>query len=211
MNSPMEIQLLAITPEAERIIEEAGRTCYLSFDRLGSNENFIQNAIRRGHTSIIEHASATFRLRGLSRSCTHQLVRHRLASFSQQSQRYVDEKNYSYVTPPSIQENPEAAKLFQDFMEESRSIYEKLRTLDIKKEDARFVLPNAVASELVFSANFREYRHFFDLRLEKHAQWEIRELAFTMLETLIEKAPKVFSDYRLNSQEKTARSIFREN
>ncbi len=208
MNRPhADITLLSITPNAERIIEEAGRTCYLSLDRLGSNENFIQNAIGRGHLSIIEHASATFRIAGVSRSCTHQLVRHRLASFSQQSQRYVDEKEYRYITPPSIERHGEASRIYNEFMEESRRVYGILRTMGILKEDARFVLPNAVASELVFTANFREYRHMFDLRLEKRAQWEIRIVCYLMLEILKQQAPRVFGDYSLNGEEYTAHSV----
>ncbi len=200
------VELIAITPDAEKLIEEAGRTCYLSVDNTGKNENFIQNAIKNGHHSIIEHASASFRVKGASRAFTHQVVRHRVASFSQQSQRYVNEDNYNYIVPPSIKNNPDALKIYQEFMENTRSVYKSLREMNVLKEDARFILPNAIESEIVISANFREFRHIFDLRLDKHAQWEIRKVAFAMLELLIIKAPKVFGDYILNNDDYTAHS-----
>ena len=153
-----DVELLAITPNAEKVIEEAGRTCYLSFDRMTdeSEKNFIKSSIKRGHLSIIEHATATFRIKGASRSFTHQIVRHRLASFSQQSQRYVNESEFDYIIPPAIADNAEAAALFREFIETSNRTYTALIEKGVKKEDARFVLPNALESELVFSANFRE-------------------------------------------------------
>ncbi|HPA71496.1 MAG TPA: FAD-dependent thymidylate synthase, partial [Spirochaetota bacterium] len=155
-----EVTLLAVTPNGEKLIEEAGRTCYLSLDRIGdgTEKNFIRNCIKNGHHSILEHASASFRIRGASRAFTHQLVRHRLASFSQQSQRYVNEGEFNYVVPPDIAANPEALAVFREYIETSRKAYNRLRDLDIKKEDARFVLPNALESQIVFSANFRELR-----------------------------------------------------
>ena len=109
----MEISLLAITPNSQKIIEEAGRTCYLSFDKMGadSSEDFIRKIVRAGHESVLEHASATFRIKGCSRAMTHQLVRHRIMSFSQQSQRYVDEDAFDYVIPESLLEEYTKEKL----------------------------------------------------------------------------------------------------
>ena len=200
----IQVQLLSITPDCEKLIEEAGRTCYLSFDKTGSNNSFISNAIRRGHLSIIEHASASFRIKGASRAFTHQLVRHRVASFSQQSQRYVDENNFNYTLPPSIEDNAQALELYNSFMEQARDVYTRLRSMNILKEDARFVLPNALESEIVFTANFRELRHLFDLRLKKSAQWEIRLASLQMLQIVKKIAPQVFGDYIIDSDNMTA-------
>lgn len=195
-SSSPAVELLAITPDAERLIEEAGRTCYLSFDKMApdSAARFIRMVIKNGHHSVLEHAGATFRITGGSRSFTHQIVRHRVASFSQQSQRYVDEKDFSVVTPASIRENPEALAVFERAMEEAREAYRKLKGMNIRKEDARFVLPNAVTSEIVMTANFREWRHIIALRLEKNAQWEIRHISGEILKVLAAHAPTVFED-----------------
>ncbi|HOM09831.1 MAG TPA: FAD-dependent thymidylate synthase [Spirochaetota bacterium] len=203
-----KVTLLAITPNAEKLIEEAGRTCYLSLDRIteGSETNFIRRCIMNGHHSILEHASASFRVLGASRAFTHQMVRHRLASFSQQSQRYVNEEEFNFIIPPSIAANNEAKTIFTDFMEQARIIYKKLRELSIKKEDARFVLPNALESQIVISANFREWRHIFSLRLEKAAQWEIRSVCMQMLKILQDEAPSVFGDFIIDEATCTAKS-----
>lgn len=204
------ITLIAITPHAEKTIEEAGRTCYLSLDKIidESEKNFIKNCIKRGHLSILEHPSATFRIKGASRAFTHQLVRHRLASFSQQSQRYVNEEEFDYIVPPAIAENAEAHDLFIKFMEISREIYNAIREKGIKKEDARFVLPNALESQIVFTANFRELRSIFNLRLKKNAQWEIRRVCLEMLKILQKEAPSVFGDYVINEDDWTAISEY---
>ncbi len=202
------VTLLAITPGAEKLIEEAGRTCYLSLDRITdeSEKNFIRKCIKNGHHSILEHASASFRIQGASRAFTHQLVRHRVASFSQQSQRYVNESEFNYVIPPDILENDEAARVYREFIEQSRRAYNSLREAGIKKEDARFVLPNALESQIVFSANFRELRHVFSLRLERFAQWEIRRVSVQMLKLLQEEVPSVFGDYIIDETNWTAKS-----
>ncbi len=196
MSDTAKVELLAITPNAERLIEEAGRTCYLSFDKMAddSHKRFIRMIIKNGHHSVLEHASATFRITGGSRSFTHQIVRHRMASFSQQSQRYVDEHDFHIVIPPSIQGNPEALEVFNGLINSSRDAYAKLKAMDIRKEDARFVLPNAVTSEIVVSANFREWRHIMDVRTEKGAQWEIRDICSQILAVLAQHAPTVFED-----------------
>ena len=199
----MYVHLIAATPNPEKVIEEAGRTCYLSLDHImgNSSDAFITKAIARGHLSILEHASATFRIEGASRIFTHQLVRHRLASFAQQSQRYVKEDNFEYVIPPSIDENPETRIRFIDSMETNRIVYRDLRSRGIPKEDARFVLPGACVSEIVFTANFREYRHLFELRLDRSAQWEIRQVCTQMLAHLVRLAPAVFSDFTATEEQ----------
>jgi thymidylate synthase (FAD) len=202
------VTLLAITPNAEKLIEEAGRTCYLSLDRIaeGTEKSFIRGCIKRGHHSILEHASASFRITGASRAFTHQLVRHRLASFSQQSQRYVDEAGFNYVIPDAILADAEAAKAFREHMARSEETYRFLRARGMMKEDARFVLPNASESQIVFSANFRELRAIFRLRLERGAQWEIRRVCADMLKLLQEEASAVFGDFALDEETMTARS-----
>ncbi len=209
--SKPDVRLLAITPNAEKLIEEAGRTCYLSLDRItdDSEKNFIRSCIRRGHHSILEHASASFRILGASRAFTHQLVRHRLASFSQQSQRYVDESEFNYIIPDAIKENAEAGEIYRNYMAHCRQSYEALRGLGIRKEDARFILPNALESQIVFSANFRELRTVFSLRLEKSAQWEIRRVCLKMLTLLQREAPSVFGDFEINEADETARSVLK--
>lgn len=192
----MKVELLFITPDSERLIELAGRVAYQSFHRLkeGSEKEFVRMIRRSGHHSVLEHAYATFRISGISRACSHQLVRHRLCSFTQKSQRYVDEKDFSYVIPPSVEESEEAKKLFEEFMESARNTYVRLKELGIKNEDARYVLPNAAETEIVLTANFRELRHIISLRKDKSAQWEIRKLAHEMLRLLKEHAPSVFED-----------------
>ncbi len=180
----MEIELIAITPGAERVIEQAGRTCYLSFDKIGadSQKDFIRRLIKMGHESPLEHAYATFRIRNCSRAMTHQLVRHRLMAVSQQSQRYVDEESFDYVVPESM-----PAQFEEDYHNDMRliqRIYHKWRQRGLKKEDARFVLPNACTSEIVVSANFREWRHIFRTRTSPKAQWEIRKACGMMLNIL---------------------------
>ena len=193
----MKVELIYITPNVEKVIEEAGRTSYQSFNRIGegSEKKFIRMIINLGHLSVIEHAVASFRIKDVSRSLTHQLVRHRLASFTQKSQRYVDERNFTFVEPPKIEENPEAHKIYLDFMESVRETYGKLRDLKIPKEDARFVLPNATTTEIVITANLREWRHIVELRGSKHAQWEIRRMTIEILKILKREAPTVFEDF----------------
>ncbi|MFH1862573.1 MAG: FAD-dependent thymidylate synthase [bacterium] len=199
----MTVELLAITLGAEKLIEEAGRTCYLSHDRAkeGSQAQFILSLIRRGHESVLEHASATFRVKGASRAFTHQLVRHRLCSFSQQSQRYVEETGFQSVIPPSIEANPEALRIFEEHLSRTQETYQRLRALGIPKEDARFVLPNAAVSEIVVSANFRQWRHILKLRGHKSAQWEIRSFAVQVARLLKEHAPACFSDFCIHETE----------
>jgi len=190
----LDVELVSVTPEPERVIEQAGRTCYLSFDRIegDSHEGFIRRLIKMGHESPLEHAYATFRIRNCSRAMTHQLVRHRLMSVSQQSQRYVAEDGFAYVVPASM-----PAEWLDDFHADMKAIqemYRKWRDRGLRKEDARFVLPNACISEIVVSANFREWRHIFKLRTSPKAQWEIRRACRLMLGILTEKAAPCFDD-----------------
>jgi thymidylate synthase (FAD) len=190
----LEVELIAITPDPQKVIEQAGRTCFLSFDKMDddSQVGFIKRLIKMGHESPLEHAYATFRIKNCSRAMTHQLVRHRLMAVSQQSQRYVDEEDFTYVVPESMP--PELVDEFHNDMKTIQAMYHKWRDKGLKKEDARFVLPNACTSEIVVSANFREWRHILTVRTDKGAQWEIRKAANLMLDILKQHAPACFED-----------------
>lgn len=189
------IEMFSYTPEPEDVIERAGRTCYQSYDKIGarSASKFIKGIIKRGHESVIEHASATFIIVG-SRAMTHQLVRHRLASYSQKSQRYVKEDGFEYIIPSDMHWDEGLWEFYKECMSEINDMYLKLREWGLAPEDARFVLPNACKTEIVMTANFREWRHFIKMRCDRHAQWEIRDVAHVILEMLHFVAPSCFQD-----------------
>lgn len=194
----MEVKLIAITnyldgESPEELLMHAGRVCYRSRAK-GDPGRFLRARIREGHESIIEHAIATLEISGISRACSHQLVRHRLASYSQESQRYVDMSDPQFVIPPDIAANPRAMEIWEGAVDEIKAAYRELRKLGIQKEDARFLLPNATTTRIVVSMNFRELRHLIKLRSHPAAQWEIQELAHQMLDILYEVAPSVFQD-----------------
>jgi thymidylate synthase (FAD) len=203
----MKVELLSITPNAEELIENAGRTCYQSEPKEGYIVGtLIKALIKSGHESVLEHGYATFRIGEVSRALTHQLVRHRICSYSQQSQRYVNEKQFEYVIPPAIRElekklpdgdrDLNGIKDFDNDMKIIQGMYDKWKARGLKNEDARFVLPNACFTEIVMSANFREFRNIFKVRCDKHAQWEIRNLTKEMLRQLYEKCPDIFGDLK---------------
>jgi len=191
----MNITLMCATPEAEEIIEKACRICYDSRPNEVTRQDFIRSIIKRGHESVIEHASATFEVTGVSRALTHQLVRHRLASYSQRSQRYVKENRFDYVIPLSVKKDVTSTTRYCTLMDAIGETYQQLVNLGIPAEDARMVLPNACHTSIIMTMNFREYRHFFKVRCDKHAQWEIREMATDMLDLLARYvSPAVFGD-----------------
>lgn len=195
----MNVELIAITRylrgegTPEELLEYAGRICYQSESR-GDPAAFLRARIREGHESLIEHANATFEISGVSRACSHQIVRHRLASYSQESQRYVSMEDPEWVLPSDIADNPEAMAVWESFAKQVKDAYGALRELRVKKEDARFVLPNAAATRIIVTMNFRELRHFFRVRISPHAQWEIRLVAVRMLEIMHAESPSVFDD-----------------
>jgi thymidylate synthase (FAD) len=183
--------------DPEYLLAYAGRICYNSkmTDNYESTQNFITKRVYEGHDSILEHGSATILIEGISRACLSQLSRHRLTSLSVQSQRYIEGTKFPTVTPPSIESNPEALTIYQETLAATRAAYERLRHLGIPKEDARYILPNATATNLVITANFREWRHIIRLRgLNPAAQWEIRELFLAIRDILYNIAPSVFED-----------------
>lgn len=194
----MEIKLLEITPNAEALIEYVGGISHDSnvdkYDGTVRKDNFIKKLIEMGHESVLEHASASFSISRVSRAFSHQLVRHRLASYTQRSQRYVSESNFDTVLPLTVALNYDAGLLYDKFMDESKKVYQELINLKIPKEDARFVLPNATETEIVMSANFRQWRHMINLRTSKHAQWEINFVFVIILKELAIQCPKVFGD-----------------
>jgi thymidylate synthase (FAD) len=205
----MKVELMAITPQAEDVIEKACRTCYLSFHRYNppsSTKELIKKVIRKGHHSVLEHALATFRIKGGSRVFTHEMVRHRLMSPSQESQRYVEygkTKEFEFVIPPTV-ENTNLKDKFRKKALELKDFYEEMVKAGVPKEDARYILPNATVSEIVISANFRELRHIFEVRCVERAHWEIREICLEMLKTMKKEAPLVFWDFVIDEKNKTA-------
>lgn len=190
----MKVELLSVTENPEQIIETAARTCYQSNDMSipEKTSEFIQKLISMGHETPLEHAYASFMITGCSRTMTHQLVRHRLMAVSQKSQRYVREDNFEYVIPPSVK--PVDTEEFKADMAKIQTMYDKWIKKGLKKEDARFVLPNACTTEIMISANFREFRHIAKIRCTRHAQWEIREVCLQILDQLNKIAPGAFSD-----------------
>ncbi len=196
----MSVFLLAHTPNPERVIASAARLCYSPsgaadlIKKISDEEvaNLLKIILRSGHLSVVEHASFTFAIDGISRACSHQLVRHRLASYSQQSQRYVRLDKPKMIFPPSVQKNEQLLKEFSDFTEKSCQGYKSLLEKGIEPEDARYLFPQAVETKMVLTMNARELLHFFNLRTCERAQWEIRHLAEEMLKLVYPIAPLVF-------------------
>jgi len=197
----MDVQLLTHTPDPERVVAAAARLCYSAagIDRLlekslAEQQVLLQKILALGHFSVLEHASFTFGIEGISRACSHQLVRHRIASYSQQSQRYVAHREgFEAVTPESIASRPELAARYRAFLGEAQQVYAELLAAGVPAEDARFVLPNAAATKLVMTMNGRELQHFFELRCCRRAQWEIRAMAVAMLREVRRVAPVLFA------------------
>ncbi|MBT9176152.1 MAG: Flavin-dependent thymidylate synthase [Firmicutes bacterium] len=195
----MRVTLLTHTPEPDKIVAAAARLCYSGADiatiqtRLSGEKGaaMIAKLLSLGHESPLEHVSFTFGIEGVSRALSHQLVRHRIASYSQQSQRYVRMEDFEYVTPPAIADSPEAKALFLAAVEALRRAYASLLA-HVPAEDARYVLPNACATKLVATLNARSLYNFFALRCCRRAQWEIRALAWDMLRLVKTAAPHVF-------------------
>jgi thymidylate synthase (FAD) len=185
-----------------KLIEQAGRTCYKSEERITneSAERFIRQIIRRGHESVIEHCSVTFRIT-CSRACSHQLVRHRIAAYSQESQRYCDysksgeDLGLQIIMPPSMNKLGETRGEFRAQVENAYDSYVYLRDKGVPPEDARFLLPNACKTEVVTTFNLRMWRHVLEERwLNKHAQWEIRKVMNDIAYELNHYLPVFFQD-----------------
>lgn len=205
----LKVILLKHTPNPEETVAMAAKLCYSPSDIEALKEKieakdqkaFVEKLMKMGHTSPIEHSSFTFAIEGISRACSHQLVRHRLASYSQQSQRYVSEETgFDYVIPPIIKEDKELKRYFEDFMSEAQKAYnhivKKLNEKGVKGEsanqDARFILPNAAETKIIVTMNARELLHFFRMRCCNRAQWEIRRMAEEMLKLVKKTSPVIF-------------------
>jgi len=205
------VELLAHTPEPLSLVYAAFRQCYHAgfvadmWPSLLSGEisrkkqaELIHTVLESGHTSPVEHVSFTFALSGVSRALTHQLVRHRIASYSQQSQRYVDSSHFDYIMPPAVAARPAARERFESLMDEVGAAYRELKEMleesghTKSREDARFVLPQAAATSLVLTMNCRSLFNFFEHRCCTRAQWEIRGVALRMLDICREVLPELF-------------------
>ncbi len=197
----LNVKLLSHTVEPELTIALGGKLCYsksgiehLREETMGKQEKFIDKLLSFGHLSPIEHASFTFGAEGVSRALLAQITRHRIASFSVQSQRYVEQENLTYIVPPSIIDmGSDAVEEFSSQMEMIHDCYSKWLKRGIPAEDARFVLPNAAETRMIFTMNARELLHFFELRCCTRAQWEIRRLAWCMLGMARREAPAIFA------------------
>ncbi len=222
----MNVKLLAYTENPERVVALAAKLCYSNTDveTLGNNiteqssKDFVKLLFELGHESPVEHVNFTFAVEGVSRALLAQLTRHRIASYSVQSQRYVKLDNFKYIVPPEIESDDKAKEMFISAMESSLESYNRLTEVLLQKyikqsgktmeqldkkqlsafekkaiEDARFVLPNACETKIVFTMNARSLYNFFKHRLCYRAQWEIRQMSLEMLKLVFEKAPELFS------------------
>jgi thymidylate synthase (FAD) len=198
----MKVHLMKHTAEPQRTCALAARLCYSGVgieelnDRLSDEKvaTLLADVIRSGHHSVLEHASFTFAIEGVSRALLAQLTRHRIASFSVQSQRYVKFKNdLEYVTPEKIAGDPALGPAFTNVIADIKKLYDRMLEAGIPAEDARYILPQASTTKIILTMNARELRHFFILRCCNRAQWEIRAMACTMLEQARTVAPLLFN------------------
>ena len=197
----MPVILLAHTPDPERVVAAAARLCYAPvgaaelMDEMTGEEvaKLLKTILKSGHLSVCEHATFTFAIEGISRACSHQLVRHRVASYSQQSQRYVKLNKPPIIIPPAVKARPELEAAFLAATETAYANYRSLLDDGVEAEDARYLLPQAVETKIVVTMNARELLHFFTLRACERAQWEIRALAEEMVRLVVPLAPTVFA------------------
>jgi len=197
----VKINLLKYTEKPETMVAVAARLCYSPvgvselLDELGEKEvnKLVRFVIKSGHLSTTEHICFTFAIEGVSRALTHQLVRHRVASYNQQSQRYVSFRdNFEYIVPPEIEKNNDIRKKYDSLIREIHDMYKELLDSGIEAEDARYLLPNAAETKIIVTMNGRELLHFFTVRCCNRAQWEIRKMAIDMLKQVKKIAPIVF-------------------
>ncbi len=230
--APLRVQLIARTeflapPDVpwttdadggQALVEFAGRACYQSWSkpnpRTATNSGYLGHIIDVGHFSVLEHAAVSFYITGISRSCAHELVRHRHFSYSQLSQRYVPERDSQVVVPPGLEDDPELREVFLAAADTARTTYAGLlERLEAKFADepnavlrrkqarqaARAVLPNATETRIVVTGNYRAWRHFIAMRASEQADLEIRRLAIECLRRLVEVAPAVFADFEITT------------
>lgn len=216
----MNVNLITFTPSPESVCDLGARVCVSeNIPQPDEGLRALGHALESGHESVLEHASFTFAIEGISRACSHQLVRHRMASYSQQSQRYVNLGEFDFVVPKSIQKDftniqlgyvdkydPDEdamiessnyvriCEIYSDVLDMIGDLYAQMIIAGIPEEDARYILPNACKTNLIVTMNARELRHFFSLRCCERAQWEIKQLAEMMLALVREVAPTLFED-----------------
>lgn len=214
MNNTPCVTVLAYTPNPLDVIYAAFRQCYYKgfiadkWDSIlegepatAEKEQFIQTLVQSGHLSPLEHVSFTFAISGISRALSHQLVRHRIASYSQQSQRYVTGKEFSYITPPSIAKNPKILAKYKDIMQQLQQSYAEILSLFQEGggtarsyyEDVRFILPQATETRIVMTMNCRALLNFLEHRCCLRAQWEIRKLALIIRRECRKILPSIFA------------------
>ena len=189
--------IIVNAPEgALEIVNRAARTCYRSMDKdhPETRENFIKGIIKSGHESVLEHCEVNFELSNISRACATQILRHRIASYSCESMRYVKMLNYSYITPGAVEANAEALRTFNKAVNAAKKAYAVLLDMGIKAEDARACLPIATCTRMFFSMNFRAIRHFLKERMSPRAQREVRMVALSMYEQIQSLYPWLVED-----------------
>ena len=184
----MKVELINHTENPVEAIERAASTCY---DSQTTGGRIMRHCYKSGHHSVLEFADFTFRISGVSRALTHQLVRHRMASYAQRSQRYCVEDGFEYVTPNSVAKDPDALNTYRKTVESIQNAYSELVALGIPAEDARMLLPNACCTEICVNMNLRELIHFCNERLCACAQWEIRAMAREMVREVVAVAPEL--------------------
>jgi len=200
-----------------QLIELAGRTSYQSRDKITDNSasKFVAMIRRMGHESVIEHSAMIVEFSNVSRGFTHQLVRHRLAAYTQESTRYVDESDFRVVIPSTKDADEKLVELvlpdghsikvsFQDWMDLNEQMYRGLRGVGWVPQDARQVLPIGIKSQIVITANLREWRHIFDLRCAPDAHWEIRRVMVNLLREVQQRIPVVFDDFEIDGEKGVA-------
>jgi len=191
----MKVELIDYTDDPAFVISYAARTCYNSWDKdtLNNRPTFIKGLIKSGHETPLEFAHTMWKISGISRVCQNQIVRHRIASYCVLSERYVDVSKAECVLPVKVLETTDAS---YNLVKQCKDLYKKLIESDVPKEDARMLLPQGLETTMCVDMNFRSLRHFLKLRLDKHAQWEIRAVAREIYLTCLEKWPWLVEDLK---------------
>lgn len=184
----MKVELIHYTTNPVEAIERAASTCY---DSQTTDGRIMRHCYKSGHHSVLEFADFSFRISGVSRALTHQLVRHRMASYAQRSQRYCVEDGFEFVTPSSVAKNEKSNAVYQQTIETIKKAYAELLEMGVAAEDARMLLPNACCTEICVKMNLRELIHFCNERLCACAQWEIRAMTREMVKAVVEVAPQL--------------------
>jgi thymidylate synthase (FAD) len=213
----MKVKLLKFTQEPEKMCAIAAKLCYSAADATEIVDKFTEEKIKElldklissGHHSVLEHASFIFAVEGISRALLVQLTRHRIASFSVQSQRYVEFKDgVEFVVPETIKKDSCILRKYNEFLKNTEKLYKEFLDAGIPAEDSRYILPNASTTKVIITMNARELRHFFSLRTCNRSQWEIKDMACRMLSLVRKKAPLLFSDAGPSCTRESCHEIF---